>query len=341
MKSRVGLDMVEEKLITLTSIIIEHRFRNGNENPSLALSLKSNGQSTALVVEGPTVPDNKYFLVEGELRYESLLSINAKKARCIVQKLTSEEERVIKNLRNELQTKKKTSYEISRMVEFLLSKGYIDKQIAIKCSVSSKTINKYLKAQNIRSDWKERAEETGAGLHALADIEKLNNLTANVQEDVADDFINRKINGTEVESLLKINSVDELKDLTELHQKECVLEAVNQTTFENSQAKTIVYEKLLRQSFSERAHYSVYQLIVTLLEKITRNLHHNFTDNLDVNQKQKLHENIIKMASLTKLPHSWFIPDVTIIQTQKKTEIIKLNFNSRSKKVNKNNNNIK
>lgn len=89
---------------------------------------------------------SEYIFVEGYRRYESLKRSAQKHALFFVESISNAEGRVLKRLKSELHSKRKTGFERERMVAFLLEKNYTPEQIASNCGVAKETIKRYMKS---------------------------------------------------------------------------------------------------------------------------------------------------------------------------------------------------
>ncbi len=189
------------KNISLEYIKLEDEFRKNLEDFSLATSIKQNGLIEPLIVEEKN--SNCFILVEGYRRFWALKHLNIPVVACKVEKLTSKDSRVLKRLRVELKSKRKTGYEVERMISFLLDDGYTEDDIAKQCNIQKKTVKKYINGKDVNTQWKIRAEQSGAGIHGLTEIHHLTNIHPENKEYVADIYIKRRINANNVESIKK------------------------------------------------------------------------------------------------------------------------------------------
>ncbi|PFA51598.1 chromosome partitioning protein ParB, partial [Bacillus cereus] len=95
----------------------------------------------------------------GYRRFWALKHLNVPLVTCKVEKLISKDSRVLKRLRIELKSKKKTGYEVERMISFLLGDGYTEDDIAKQCNIQKKTVKKYINGKDVNTHWKIRAEQ--------------------------------------------------------------------------------------------------------------------------------------------------------------------------------------
>jgi ParB family chromosome partitioning protein len=319
------------KKVRLSAILLDEQFRKDLEDLSLTLSMVDN-QSVPIIVEGPT-NNNEYFLVEGYRRLASLKHLQKKHVYCIVEKITNEEERVIKRLRNELHTKKKTGYEISRMVNFLLDREYTIPQIANKCGKTEATIRKYVRSRDVDSELLERAERNGAGVHGLTELNKLNNIKENTKHYTLDNYVEKNISGTHVESIKKVHNINEFINLSDDSQRKCIDGAVCQTKFNEHRAKTIVYEESLRHKYDKKVHKYIFNVVVSYLEKTIANCHLNFIQNLSNEQKTTLQGLLENFASKLGITINWSaFPDDTVQNNFGKRHLL-ININDRKRKT--------
>jgi hypothetical protein len=128
------------KSIALEHIKLEDESRKNLEDLSLATSIKQNGLIEPLIVEEKN--SNCFILVEGYRRFWALKHLNVPFVTCKVEKITSKDSRILKRLRVELKSKKKTGYEVERMISFLLDNGYTEDDIAKQCNIQKKNCKK-------------------------------------------------------------------------------------------------------------------------------------------------------------------------------------------------------
>lgn len=307
------------KKIKLADLQLDEPFRREVESMPLNSSI-SEKQIHPLLVEGPT-ENNTYILVDGYLRYNCLEYSKIPEAYCIIEDVTSVEQRVIKRLKIELHTKKKTGFEMERMVGYLLDHGFSKEQIAAECKVTRETIKKYIKSIDVRDDWKQRAEESGAGRHGLTEISNLKNIKDNIKEYMVDIYVDKSINGYHVELIKKIDSIKEFTDLSDDIQKESLNNLSEIQRIDKEQLKTRIYEKHLQQNYTKKVHDHIFKAVDTLLVKIISYCNHNFTDHLSKNQTKQLHKKINKIASILRLPVYWSkFPDNRDFENKKKNQ---------------------
>ncbi|MCD8503243.1 MAG: ParB/RepB/Spo0J family partition protein [Bacillaceae bacterium] len=131
----------QPKKIKLSQIRLETSYRKSEKDLSLELSISRQGLNVPLTVEEEG--KNQYVLVDGYRRFYALDFLGKEYAECSVEKLSSEEERIVKRLGIELHTKKRTAYQLERMINRLLeNEKYDTKLIASLCGVTEATIKK-------------------------------------------------------------------------------------------------------------------------------------------------------------------------------------------------------
>ncbi|MDN4495132.1 ParB N-terminal domain-containing protein [Ureibacillus aquaedulcis] len=159
--------------IELSQIRLETSFRKNEKDLSLEMDISRNGLIAPLIVQLES--EDTYVLVEGYRRFYALQFLGKKYADCFIENYTSEEDRIIKRLRIEFQTKKRTAYQLEEMINRLLENELYDvKLLASLCNVTEKTIAKYRKGSDVNPDWIRRGRKTGAGRHGFTIIHKLN-----------------------------------------------------------------------------------------------------------------------------------------------------------------------
>lgn len=290
--------------IPLSSIQPEEQFRQDIEDLTLTLSIKMHGLQKPLLVEGPT-DDNKYILIEGYRRFYSLQQIGCTEVPCIIHDITNKARRVIKRLRNELHRKKKTGYELERMIQFLLENNYTIDQIAQETNVTKKTIQKHIKSLDIDPEAKKQAEKIGAGKDGLTRLLTLSNTFSSVIDTFKEKYLEKAIFSYHVDSFERVVNIKGFKDLPAISQEKCLLEAMNQAKFGKNQAKKIVYAESLKYHNGQEAALFIFEEIYSNLEKVISYCHPNLINGLNKGQISKLHALIETLAQKTRIPEYW------------------------------------
>jgi ParB-like chromosome segregation protein Spo0J len=186
----------------------------------LELDITRQGLKVPLTVEEES--KNQYVLVDGYRRYYALEFIGVEEAYCNVEEPSSEEERIVKRLGIELHTKRRTAYQLERMINRLLeSEEYDARLIASLCNVKEATITKYVRGFDVNPEWLRRGEQTGAGRHAFTEIHNLN-VSDETKNYIADRYIDREIPKTTIEVIKKATKEKAFKDIPEENVKECI-----------------------------------------------------------------------------------------------------------------------
>ncbi|OXM13318.1 ParB N-terminal domain-containing protein [Paenibacillus herberti] len=189
--------------ISLDSIIIENLLHDTLRNQAVSDRItKTEEDENPLHVEGPK--NGKYIAFQGEHRIEALKKSGTKDTLCLVSDLSSEENRMIKRLRKELNIKRRSSYEIARMIEFLINRNYTIPQIASECTVNDSTVRNYLKVLESSPELRISSEQSGAGIHAIPSIENLTNFTPKVQQNITHRYMARNIFKPHIDSIKKL-----------------------------------------------------------------------------------------------------------------------------------------
>ncbi|SCM92609.1 Uncharacterized protein BWINRASL_00882 [Bacillus mycoides] len=233
------------KNIPLEHIKLEDGFRKNLEDFNLATNIKEHGLIKPLIVEEKN--SNCFILVEGYRRFWALKHLNIPVITCKVEKLTSKDSRVLKRLRIELKSKKKSGYEVERMISFLLDDGYTEDDIAKQCNIQKKTLKKYINGKDVNTHWKIRAEQSRAGIHGLTEIHHLTNIHPENKEYVADIYIKRKINANNVESIKTFTKLDEFNKSSKDFQRDCINDMIGDESLNNERLKDIVFTRSLKQ----------------------------------------------------------------------------------------------
>ncbi|QWH16425.1 chromosome partitioning protein ParB [Bacillus mycoides] len=286
--------------IPLEHIKLEDEFRKNLEDFSLATSIKQNGLIEPLIVEEKN--SNCFILVEGYRRFWALKHLNVPFVTCKVEKLTSKDSRVLNRLRIELKHKKKTGYEVERMISFLLDDGYTEEDIAKQCNIQKKTVKKYINGKDVNTHWKIRAEQSGAGIHGLTEIHYLTNIHPENKEYVADIYIKRKINANNVESIKKLTKLDEFNKSSKDLQRNCINDMIDDESLNNERLKDIVFTRLLKQQYTLSVHQYVFDKVLHLFDKLIDICCHNFVNHLTPIQKKDLQRKIKIISNKIGLP---------------------------------------
>ncbi|KAA0785590.1 chromosome partitioning protein ParB [Bacillus wiedmannii] len=319
------------KNISLKYIKLEDEFRKNLEDFSLATSIKQNGLIEPLIVEEKN--SNCFILVEGYRRFWALKHLNVPFVTCKVEKLTSKDSRVLKRLRVELKSKKKTGYEVERMISFLIDYGYTEADIAKECNIQKKTVKKYINGQDVNTQWKIRAEQSGAGRHGLTEIHHLRNIHPENKEYVADIYIKRSINANNVESIKKLTTFDEFNKSSKDLQRGCINDMIDNESLNNERLKDIVFTRLLKQQYTLSVHQYVFDKVLHLFDKVIDICCHNFVNHLTLVQKKDLQRKIKIISNKIGLPPPSSTPPQKIFSTSIKKHqehTILVNINKKS-----------
>ncbi|MGR5941031.1 ParB/RepB/Spo0J family partition protein [Bacillus pacificus] len=319
------------KNISLEYIKLEDEFRKNLEDFSLATSIKQNGLIEPLIVEEKN--SNCFILVEGYRRFWALKHLNIPVVACKVEKLTSKDSRVLKRLRVELKSKRKTGYEVERMISFLLDDGYTEDDIAKQCNIQKKTVKKYINGKDVNTQWKIRAEQSGAGIHGLTEIHHLTNIHPENKEYVADIYIKRRINANNVESIKKLTALEEFNKSSKDSQRDCINDMIGDESLNNERLKDIVFTRSLKQQYTLSVHQYVFDKVLRLFDKIIDSCCHNFVNYLtpvqkkDLQRKIKIISNKIGLSPISPTP-----PPKTFSTSLKKYQehTILVNINKKS-----------
>ncbi|HGO9421513.1 ParB/RepB/Spo0J family partition protein [Bacillus cereus] len=319
------------KNISLEYIKLEDEFRKNLEDFSLATSIKQNGLIEPLIVEEKN--SNCFILVEGYRRFWALKHLNIPVVACKVEKLTSKDSRVLKRLRVELKSKRKTGYEVERMISFLLDDGYTEDDIAKQCNIQKKTVKKYINGKDVNTQWKIRAEQSGAGIHGLTDIHHLTNIHPENKEYVANLYIKRKINANNVESIKTLTKLDEFNKSSKDSQRDCINDMIGDESLNNERLKDIVFTRSLKQQYTLSVHQYIFDKVLRLFDKIIDGCCHNFVNHLTPVQKKDLQRKIKIISNKIGFPPISPTPPLKTFSTSLKRyqeHTILVNINKKS-----------
>ncbi|GAB6447165.1 ParB/RepB/Spo0J family partition protein [Bacillus cereus] len=319
------------KNISLEYIKLEDEFRKNLEDFSLATSIKQNGLIEPIIVEEKN--SNCFILVEGYRRFWALKHLNIPVVACKVEKLTSKDSRVLKRLRVELKSKRKTGYEVERMISFLLDDGYTEDDIAKQCNIQKKTVKKYINGKDVNTQWKIRAEQSGAGIHGLTEIHHLTNIHPENKEYVANLYIKRKINANNVESIKTLTKLDEFNKSSKDSQRDCINDMIGDESLNNERLKYIVFTRSLKQQYTLSVHQYIFDKVLRLFDKIIDSCCHNFVNYLTPVQKKDLQRKIKIISNKLEFPSTSPSPPKKIFSTsikkhQEHTILVKINKKS-------------
>lgn len=319
------------KNISLEYIKLEDEFRKNLEDFSLATSIKQNGLIEPLIVEEKN--SNCFILVEGYRRFWALKHLNIPVVACKVEKLTSKDSRVLKRLRVELKSKRKTGYEVERMISFLLDDGYTEDDIAKQCNIQKKTVKKYINGKDVNTQWKIRAEQSGAGIHGLTEIHHLTNIHPENKEYVANLYIKRKINANNVESIKTLTKLDEFNKSSKDSQRDCINDMIGDESLNNERLKDIVFTRSLKQQYTLSVHQYIFDKVLRLFDKIIDGCCHNFVNHLTPVQKKDLQRKIKIISNKIGFPPISPTPPLKTFSTSLKKyqeHTILVNINKKS-----------
>ncbi len=319
------------KNISLEYIKLEDEFRKNLEDFSLATSIKQNGLIEPLIVEEKN--SNCFILVEGYRRFWALKHLNIPVVACKVEKLTSKDSRVLKRLRVELKSKRKTGYEVERMISFLLDDGYTEDDIAKQCNIQKKTVKKYINGKDVNTQWKIRAEQSGTGIHELTEIHHLTNIHPENKEYVANLYIKRKINANNVESIKTLTKLDEFNKSSKDSQRDCINDMIGDESLNNERLKDIVFTRSLKQQYTLSVHQYIFDKVLRLFDKIIDGCCHNFVNHLTPVQKKDLQRKIKIISNKIGFPPISPTPPLKTFSTSLKRyqeHTILVNINKRS-----------
>ncbi|RFU69526.1 chromosome partitioning protein ParB [Peribacillus saganii] len=292
------------KKISLSRIRLETRYRKKEKDLSLELSINRHGLKAPLIVEEEG--RNQYVLVDGYRRYYALEFLGMEDVECSVEKLTSEEERIVKRLGLELHTKKRTAYQLERMINRLLeNEKYDAKLIASLCDVTEETIKKYIRGSDVNPDWLRRGEQTGAGRHAFTDIHKLN-ISEETRNYIADKYIDRQINKSTIDIIKKATNENAFKDIADENTKQCIDQIIEQYTKNYETVKEVVNENSLQARYIKSSHTFMHNQTLELIKKIERIFSNPYyVDYLSNKQKYLLTKSLKDLILILNPPIKW------------------------------------
>lgn len=288
--------------VKLESILTEEAFRKRCTELELAYDIKTNGLVTPLRVEEN---DGEFILVEGYRRYFALKHIDAEYADCIVENKTSEINRVIKRLNAEFYQKKRTGYEMQRMVEYLLAHDLDEVEIAKLCNVTTNTIKKYIEGSEVNPEWLIAGEKTGAGKHGYTVIHSLKYLKGYNKEYINGIYTERNINGEDLKKLKKATKMAPFQQLSGDSQRKVLDNSIGQIKKKDESIKQVVYEQSLKENYSLSTHQYIFCLLNQLLNRITTNFTKNFTNYLTNHQRNQLYNKLVLLIEKLGMPIKW------------------------------------
>lgn len=291
-------------MIKLSQIRMETSFRNKERDLSLELSISRHGLKVPLIVE--QVSKNQYILVDGHRRFYALDFLGGSEVECIVEELSSEEERIIKRLEMELHSKRRTSYQLERMVNRLLeNERYNINLIASMCNVTEGTITKYIHGSNVNSEWLRRGERNGVGRHAFTDIHNLN-VNIKVKNEIAERYINKECSKGTVELIKKATKEKAFGDIPDENIINCIDEIIKLHSKNYEDVKEIVIRYSLQASYNESSHTFLFGLTVKMLTKVIMILSNsNYAKYLTNMQKEELTNCLQEIQKILTPPLNW------------------------------------
>lgn len=292
------------KVVKLSHIKLETSFRNKEKDLSLELDINRNGLKVPLSVE--EVSTNKYVLVDGYRRFYAMEFLKKEAAECTVETLSSEEERIIKRLGKELHTKRRTAYQLEKMISRLLENdAYEAKLIASLCNVSVGTITKYISGSDVSPEWLRRGEQANVGRHAFTDIHRLD-VNEDTKEHIADRYIDKEINKSVVDVIKKSTKEKAFINVPEEKEKECIDEIIVQKSQEYDSIREVVHKNSLEAKYTKYSHTFMHTLNLRLLKKVEKILSiNNYLNYLSNGQKVELDKSFRNILLILNPPITW------------------------------------
>lgn len=244
-----------------------------------------------------------------------MLSLGVEFVKCIIQKVTSPEQRVIKRLSTELHRKKKTGYELERMIGFLVNKGFSPKEIAKQTDVTTYTINRHIRSLDVDKELKKRAELAKVGKDGLTRLCKLPNVTNEIKSDLIEDYLQKVFFGYQVDSIEQVVMDSHFVQLSNEGKQCSIKQAIDESKFAQPQAKKIIYSNIVKeqQICDEEVINFVYRNTCTQLVDIIGICNSTFQDQLSRLQIRNLQLLIHSLVQVTKTPYYWSnFPNETI-----------------------------
>ncbi|MBB5174548.1 ParB/RepB/Spo0J family partition protein [Texcoconibacillus texcoconensis] len=295
---------IQTKTIKLSQIKLETSYRKREKDLSLELSINRKGLIQPLIVE--QVNESQYILVDGYRRYFALEFLERIDADCIVEELSSEEERIVKRLGVELHNKKRTGYELEKMINRLLENNRYDEEVIARlCNVKTETIRRHASGRGVNPDWIRRGEKTGAGRHGFTVIHHLK-LNEEHKNDIADEYIARNINKNTVDHIKKATKEEAFQYIPENDRKPCIDQIVERKSTDYDVVKEIVNENSLLAGYSRRSHTFMHNLTLDFITRIEKLFKNNYYVNyLSKDQKEKLTKSFQKLILYLNPPIKW------------------------------------
>jgi ParB-like chromosome segregation protein Spo0J len=292
------------KEVKLSHITVETSFRNDEKDLSLELDINRNGLKIPLIVEEEST--NKYVLVDGYRRFYVLDFLGIEAAVCIIESFSSEEERIIKRLGKELHTKRRTSYQLGKMINQLLeNEAYDAKLIASLCNVSVGTIAKYIRGSDVNSEWLRRGEQANVGKHAFTDIQKLN-VNDDTKNHIADRYIDKEINKSVVDVIKKSTKEKAFTNIPEEKTKACIDEIIVQQSKEFDAIREVVHKNSLEEKYTKYSHTFMHNITLSKLTKVEKNLsNRNYLNYLSSGQRLEINKSVQKILLILNSPITW------------------------------------
>jgi ParB-like chromosome segregation protein Spo0J len=290
--------------IKLSQIEPETEYRNKMKDLSLELDISRNGLKVPLIVEEKG--ENQYVLVDGYRRYFALDFLKIEAAECIVETYSSEEERIVKRLSKELHTKRRTAYQLERMIKRLLENEKYDiPLIASLCNVTEGTIRKYVRGADVDPEWLRIGEENNVGKHTLTEIHNLN-INKEAKNYIFDKYKDKQIKKTTVHVIKKATKEKAFMDIPEEYVKKCMDDIIDHKNNEYEAVREIVYENSLQAGYTKESHTFIHRLVLSLLSRVKKIFHNkNYVDYLTTKQKKEIMKLINSLQQIIDQPIKW------------------------------------
>ena len=221
-----------------------------------------------LIVEEVAI--DHYILVDGYRRYYALEFLKEEEAKCIVVANSTEEDRIIKRLRMEFHSEKRSGFDLEKMIRKLMENGKFDlKKISDACNVTVQTIKKYVRVAGVDPKLIEEAKKAGVRIHALADLHE-SIIRKELKDNVFDRYLNNEFNSKIMRYIRKATNEKVFKDIPIDSTQRCIDEIIQAKPHNYETVKTIVHKNRLIGEYHNGSHTSIHNSTYNILMQLKK-----------------------------------------------------------------------
>ncbi|WP_140422911.1 helix-turn-helix domain-containing protein [Ureibacillus manganicus] len=186
---------------------------------------------------------------------------------------SSEEGRIIKRLRLELHSEKRSAFDLEKMIRKLMeNENYDIKEVAKACGVTVPTIKKYERVARVEPEKVAKAKEAGVGIHGLTDINE-SKINEGLKDNIFDRYLNNEFKTKTLGYIKRATNETVFKDIATINSANECLEEIIQSNPQNYEiVKTILYKHRLLVSYDKSSHSEIHNSNLKHMQEILKNL---------------------------------------------------------------------